>query len=150
MPIPRLVITLFFAAGCPFWAQNLTTSQQRLADLNFVATTLPALDPFFFNQLKPADFNAAVSQLSAQVVTLSDAQFYVGLTALVAMAGDPQAPVEVLIGETPAAVLYSAPVLQIAGLWQINARTPQTVSGQTVLFLIAGNTAGNGVTIWLK
>ena len=89
MPFPRLIVLLFFAVGCPSWAQNLTTSQQRLADLNFVSTQLPALDPFFFNQLKPADFNAAVSQLSAQVATLSDAQFYVGLTALVAMAGDP-------------------------------------------------------------
>jgi uncharacterized protein (TIGR03437 family) len=86
---PRLVIMLFCAVGCPSWAQNLTTTQQRLADLNFIATQLPALDPFFFNRLKPADFNVAVSQLSAQVVTLSDAQFYVGLTALVAMAGDP-------------------------------------------------------------
>jgi uncharacterized protein (TIGR03437 family) len=60
-----------------------------------------------------------------------------------------QALVQVLVGESPAAVLYSAPVPQFAGLWQINARVPDDVSGQAALFLIAGNTASNGVTIWL-
>lgn len=61
-----------------------------------------------------------------------------------------QVPVEVLIGETPATVLYSAPVPQLPGLWQINAQVPQAISGQAALFLIAGNTASNGVTIWVK
>ena len=60
-----------------------------------------------------------------------------------------QAPVRVLIGETPAPILYSAPVPQLPGLWQINANVPDAVSGQAALFLIAGNTASNGVTIWL-
>jgi len=60
-----------------------------------------------------------------------------------------QAPVQVLIGQTPAAVLYSAPVPQSPGLWQINARLPNAASGQAALFLIAGNSASNGVTIWV-
>ena len=65
------------------------TAQQRQADLQFIATQLPKLDVNFFSQLNRADFNNAVQSLSAQISSLSDAEFMVRLAALAAMAGDP-------------------------------------------------------------
>ena len=39
----------------------------------------------------------------------------------------------------------------LPGLWQINAQVPQSSStGQVPVFLIAGNLASNGVTLWIK
>ncbi|HYL78263.1 MAG TPA: hypothetical protein VEU96_28870 [Bryobacteraceae bacterium] len=64
--------------------------QARRADLIFVSTKLPQLHVNFFFQLSPADFNQAVAALDAQVPTLTDAEFYIGLAKLVAMAGDEQ------------------------------------------------------------
>ena len=61
-----------------------------------------------------------------------------------------QAPVQVLIGGTPAAVLYSAPSTQFVGLWQVNAQIPAGLSGQLSLVLIANNIASNAVTIWAQ
>jgi uncharacterized protein (TIGR03437 family) len=42
-----------------------------------------------FYQLSPAAYAQAVANLQSQISTLSDAQFYVQLAALIAMAGDP-------------------------------------------------------------
>jgi len=72
---------------CHLEAQS-ARDQARLQDLNFLTTQLPKLHASFFFQLNPADYNAAAGQLGNQVSTLSDAQFYVGLAQLVAMAGD--------------------------------------------------------------
>jgi len=33
-----------------------------------------------------------------------------------------QAPVQVLMGDIPASVLFTAPIAQFPGLWQINAQ----------------------------
>src|SRR5258708_5232200 len=60
----------------------------RLADLNYVASQVPKLHVNFFFQLNSADFNNAVQAVQAQIPTLSDAEFYVRLAQLVAMAGD--------------------------------------------------------------
>jgi len=60
------------------------------------------------------------------------------------------APVAVMIGDTPAQVLYSAPVAQYPGLWQINAQLPASMHGQVPLYLVAGNVASNGVTLWVQ
>ena len=60
----------------------------RMQDLSFVATQLPKLDAHFFAQLSPATFQGAVNTLQANIASLTDAQFYVGLAQLVAMAGD--------------------------------------------------------------
>lgn len=60
----------------------------RTQDLNFIATQLPKLDPNFFSQLSPSAFGQAVTGLQSNIATLTDAQFYVGLAQLVAMAGD--------------------------------------------------------------
>jgi uncharacterized protein (TIGR03437 family) len=59
------------------------------------------------------------------------------------------APVTVLLGGTSAEVLYSGPVGQYPGLWQINARVPNTFTGQLSIQVIAGNAASNAVTLWV-
>ncbi len=57
------------------------------------------------------------------------------------------APVQVFLADTPAEVLYSAPVTGLPGLWQINARVPAAISGQAPLFLVAGGLVSNAVTV---
>lgn len=74
-------------SGAALWGQS-SSSQSRLQDLTFVGTQLPKLHANFFFQLNPADFNSAVSSLQGKISTLTDAQFYVGLAQLVALAGD--------------------------------------------------------------
>jgi uncharacterized protein (TIGR03437 family) len=61
----------------------------RQADLDFVANQLPTLHPDFFGQLDPAQYRQAVANIQSNIGTLTDAEFYVQLAALVAMAGDP-------------------------------------------------------------
>jgi uncharacterized protein (TIGR03437 family) len=75
-------------AACAIFAQTPDVNQ-RLADVQYVATQLPALHANFFFQLNPGDFNAAVQTLTAQLPNLTDAEFAVRLAQLVAMAGDP-------------------------------------------------------------
>lgn len=57
------------------------------------------------------------------------------------------APVNVFLADTPADVLYSAPVPGLPGLWQINARVPAGINGQAPLFLAAGGLVSNAVTV---
>ena len=56
---------------------------------------------------------------------------------------------EPAVAGAPAPVLYSGPVAQYPGLWQINAQVPDAATGQLSLYLIAGNAASNAVTIWV-
>jgi len=79
------VITLLCAASLS--AQRFSTAV-RQQDLNYVANQVPALHANFFFQLDPAVYQQAVAALQAQIATLSDAEFYVRLTALIALAGD--------------------------------------------------------------
>ena len=58
------------------------------------------------------------------------------------------APVSVVIGGARAHVLFSGPVKQFPGLWQINAQIPAGLAGQLGLYLVAGNAASNAVTVW--
>jgi uncharacterized protein (TIGR03437 family) len=58
------------------------------------------------------------------------------------------AAVQVFAGVNPAQVLYSGTAAP--GLWQLNVRLPDSVTEQTPLFVIAGNAASNGVTIWVQ
>ena len=62
------------------------------------------------------------------------------------------APVQVLAADVPAQVLYSAPVTQYPGLWQINAQLPLLggKTGRVPLYIIAGNLASNAVTIQVQ
>ena len=66
------------------------------------------------------------------------------------------APVRVFIAGVPSQLLYSGPVAQYPGLWQINTRvpnysSPQTpLKGQASVYIISGNVASNAVTIWVQ
>jgi uncharacterized protein (TIGR03437 family) len=60
------------------------------------------------------------------------------------------APVQVMIGDTQAPVLYSAPVPQDPGLWRIQAQLPGNAVGQVPVYILAGNLASNAVTIWIR
>jgi uncharacterized protein (TIGR03437 family) len=60
------------------------------------------------------------------------------------------ADVQVFVGEAPATVLSSGPTDQLPGGWLIAARVPDGLSGQVPLFIIAGNIASNGVTVWVQ
>jgi uncharacterized protein (TIGR03437 family) len=71
----------------PVHAQRFSTAQ-RQADLDFIATRVPQLHANFFFQLDPAAYHQAAADLAARITTLTDAGFYVQLTALIAMAGD--------------------------------------------------------------
>ncbi len=68
-------------------AQRFSTAVRK-ADLDFVANQVPALHANFFYQLDPSVFQASVASLNAKIGSLTDAEFYVQLAALVAMAGD--------------------------------------------------------------
>jgi uncharacterized protein (TIGR03437 family) len=61
----------------------------RQADLDFVANQVPRLHADFFYQLDPSLYQQAASNIGQNLATLTDAQFYVQLAALIAMAGDP-------------------------------------------------------------
>jgi uncharacterized protein (TIGR03437 family) len=61
-----------------------------------------------------------------------------------------RAAVQVFAGSVPAEIQFSGPIPQFVGLWQINARLPDGVSGQVPLFVVAGNIASNGVTVWVQ
>jgi uncharacterized protein (TIGR03437 family) len=58
------------------------------------------------------------------------------------------AAVQVVAGGEAAQVLYSGEVAP--GLWQINAQLPADLTGQLPVYLIAGNTASNPVTVSVK
>jgi hypothetical protein len=80
---------LFLWALTPvFLKAQSSSADSRMQDLSFVATQLPKLDPNFFSNVSRAEYQQAVSSLQANLGTLTDAQFYVGLAQLVAMPGD--------------------------------------------------------------
>jgi uncharacterized protein (TIGR03437 family) len=84
----RVAVAVLLLVGLRLHAQDTTRDQRRLGDLNYVATQVPKLHLNFFFQLNQADFNNAVQALQGQIPTLSDAEFYVRLAQLVALAGD--------------------------------------------------------------
>ncbi|HTS28849.1 MAG TPA: hypothetical protein VMH81_23425 [Bryobacteraceae bacterium] len=81
----RLFPALLILSGMT--SQAAVTGRQ--ADLDFVANQVPKLHANFFFQLDPARYQQAVAQIAANINTLTDAEFYDQLTALIAMAGDP-------------------------------------------------------------
>jgi hypothetical protein len=60
----------------------------RRQDLDFVANRLPALHPNFFAHISRESYQEAVSAVEAKLSRATDAEFYVGIAQLVAMAGD--------------------------------------------------------------
>src|SRR5215831_11018888 len=69
-------------------AQKFPSIDGRRQDLDFVANRLPTLHPNFFTQISRESYEQAVSALDAKLSKVTDAEFYVGLAQLVAMAGD--------------------------------------------------------------
>src|SRR5215813_5677721 len=69
-------------------AQEFPSIDGRRQDLDFVANRLPTLHPNFFVQINRESYQQAVSALDAKLSTATDAEFYVGIAQLVAMAGD--------------------------------------------------------------
>jgi uncharacterized protein (TIGR03437 family) len=61
---------------------------------------------------------------------------------------DAAAPTQVFLAGVQAQVAFSG--LVAPGLWQINAVVPGGISGQLPLFVAAGSTASNAVTIYLQ
>jgi uncharacterized protein (TIGR03437 family) len=84
--VKRFILCLLAAA--PLWAQSLRDQQVLQADLDYVANQLPKLHVNFFYQLSPAVYSQAASLLGSQIPNLTDAEFYVRLQGLVALAGD--------------------------------------------------------------
>lgn len=83
----RVALALqLLACLAPAGAQALPAERAR--DLDYVATQLPRLHANFFFQLRPVTFEEAVAELRAHGAAMSDAEFFAGLAALVAMAGD--------------------------------------------------------------
>jgi uncharacterized protein (TIGR03437 family) len=60
------------------------------------------------------------------------------------------APVSAFFGDIPAEVLASVPLIQYPGLWQINVRVPDGITGAVPLFVIAQNLASNAVTLSVR
>src|SRR5271154_4504373 len=83
----RLACWLLALFALPLGAQQIPAAARR-ADLSYVATQVPQLDPNFYSQLDPAAYQQAVAALQSQISTLPDARFYVQLAALIALAGD--------------------------------------------------------------
>jgi len=59
-------------------------------------------------------------------------------------------PVQVYVADQPAEVLFAGPLPQYPGIWQINARIPEGVSGQVPVYLIAESMTSNGVTVRIR
>lgn len=69
-------------------AQQFPTIDGRRQDLDFVANRLPTLHPNFFAHIGRESYLQAVSAVDAKLPTATDAEFYVGIAQLVALAAD--------------------------------------------------------------
>ena len=69
-------------------AQQFPAIDGRRQDLDFVANRLPALHPNFFAQISRESYRQAVSAVDAKLPTATDAEFYVAVAQLVALAAD--------------------------------------------------------------
>ena len=82
----KILLLALLLAGSAF---SGASAADRQADLDFVANRVPRLHPNFFFQLDPVRYSQAAADIAANIDTLTDAEFAVQLTALIAMAGDP-------------------------------------------------------------
>src|SRR5689334_21172710 len=98
----RRLLTLLSLTCCCAAAQQVSTAA-RQQDLDYISTQLPQLHPNFFFQLDRARFDQAVSALVAKAPTATDPEFYVGLSQLIALAGD--AHTSIALNGTAAAAL---------------------------------------------
>jgi uncharacterized protein (TIGR03437 family) len=79
-----LLILLSSASPCA----TQVSAALRQQDLDFVTGQLPKLHKNFFFHLDRTAFQKAAADLASRITTSSDAEFYVGLSQLIAMAGD--------------------------------------------------------------
>ena len=75
--------------SCAHLPAQQYTPAARQQDLNWISTQLPILHVNFFSQLDRTDFQRALDALATRTTAATDAEFYIGLAQLVAMAGDP-------------------------------------------------------------
>jgi uncharacterized protein (TIGR03437 family) len=80
-------LIVFLVCSAPIPAQQITAAA-RQQDFDYITVQLPKLHPNFFFQLDPAVFQQAANDLKSRITTATDAEFYVGLSQLVALAGD--------------------------------------------------------------
>src|SRR5262249_35728344 len=83
--VPALALVLWLPLAAR--AQSVSLSNRTL-DLTYIGNTVAPADPYFFDHLDRATFQQAADALRSQASTLNDAEFYVGLGQLVAMAAD--------------------------------------------------------------
>jgi hypothetical protein len=99
------------------------------------------LHPNFFFQLDPAQFQQAVDALSAKISAATDAEFYVGLAQLVAMAGDGHTSL-FLFGIRGAAISFPTIPMTFRwlddGIFVTAAATPYTRALGTQLVAVGG------------
>jgi uncharacterized protein (TIGR03437 family) len=118
----------FFLSMMPLSGQIFSTAQ-RQADLDFVTAQVPLLDHNFFAVLNPATYQQAAATLKAQISTMTDAQFYVQLCALIAMAGDAHTAISLVNSSAQSAGFTSFP-LQFRwlddGIFVTSAAAPYT------------------------
>src|SRR5690348_13941789 len=81
-------MALFLLLACESPCASQVSAVLRQQDLNFVTDQLPKLHQNFFFQLDRAAFQKAAADLGSRLGSMSDAEFYVGLSQLIAMAGD--------------------------------------------------------------
>ncbi|SPE39466.1 conserved exported hypothetical protein [Candidatus Sulfopaludibacter sp. SbA3] len=93
-------VTFAFVLAGLTHAQQISTAS-RTEDLNYVVNIVAKADKFFFATLDPTQFQQAAAALTAKVPTATDAEFYVGLAQLVAMAGDMHTQIFLGTGNTP-------------------------------------------------
>lgn len=86
----------------PVAAQNISAANRTL-DWDYVVNRLPQLDRYFFDHLDRVQFQQAADALNAKLPTATDAEFYVGLAQLVAMAGDMHTMLYLSPGSSPPA-----------------------------------------------
>jgi uncharacterized protein (TIGR03437 family) len=103
--IQRCVALLFLLSSVTPCAQVSTALRQQ--DLDYVTDQLPKLHTNFFFQLDRGTFQKAAAELASRITTASDAEFYVGLSQLIAMAGDAHTAIA-LNGAAAAAVGFKS------------------------------------------
>src|ERR1051325_273109 len=82
-----LILCLIFSTGLP-QASAASREKKWHKDLKALRNNLPSLHVNLFFKMTPDQFNRAVSELDESIPFLQDHEITVGITRIVAMAGD--------------------------------------------------------------
>src|ERR1051326_200013 len=143
----RQWVTLIVLCCATSSAQQVATVA-RQQDLNYVLDQVTKLHPDFFFQLDRTQFQKAVDNLTAQISTATDAEFYVGLTQLVAMAGDGHTSIFLNGGAAAAIGFRSFPLMfrwLDDGIFVTAAPEPYARAVGTQLVAVAGMPINQGI-----